>query len=777
MNLLSWLIVIIPLIFILGAAYYSKRYIRDITDYLASGRVAGRYVISVGDLSSALSVITIVALCENQYLTGMAMGFWMLLLAPTWMLMSLSGYCTYRFRETSCLSAGQFLELRYSRNFRIVACAVRAGAEMVTNAIGPAVAVRFFIYFIGLPFSFQIVGVDISTYTILVIFLLTCALFIILPAGRISLLITDSFQGIISYPIFVIFTVFVLTNVSWFGDVAPVMIDRIPGESFINPYDVSGLRDFNVFALVVTMMGSILNRAAWIGNDTSSSGRTAHEQKMAGILGSWRNGFSTTMVMLIGCYVITVMLGSRFADESHQVRIALSQKVAEEVILDPILYDKTLVALNTLPVERHDIGVDKPYSRKENPDKAFLDAVHETLLAGEENEGIANATYQKFSSLYSQMMMPVLLGSSFPPILMGLFALLMVMLLLSTDDSRIFNASSSIIQDLILPFRNSPVSTKEHLMLLKLCSVGVAIFFFIVSMFFAQLDYIIMFITIMSAVWLGSAGPIMVGGLYTRFGTTGGAWACLSVGSGIPILGLLCQRNWADHVYPWLLKYEYVESVSWILKIVSKPLNPYVVWEMNPVKFPINSMEIYFISMCAGMLAYCLGSYLTQKELFNLDRMLHRGIYAAKNTPKPIKSKLSFKVILDKILGIDMNYTKGDKIIAWSVVWWVLIYNFIIMFCGVVIWNAISPWTNDQWSLYFFIISVLSAIIVGIISTVWFVIGGVIDIKALFRDLANRVANPLDNGQVVGHVSLCDVEHFNEIEHEHEHDPNVSPKI
>ena len=47
-------------------------------------------------------------------------------------------------------------------------------------------------------------------------------------------------------------------------------------------------------------------------------------------------------------------------------------------------------------------------------------------------------------------------------------------------------------------------------------------------------------------------------------------------------------------------------------------------------------------------------------------------------------------------------------------------------------------------------------IAVNAFTTVWFTWGTVRDLKRLFRDLAARKRNDLDNGMVEGHVSLAD---------------------
>jgi Na+/proline symporter len=143
MHWIDWIILLAPVAFVLGMAVYAKKYVRGVADFLAAGRVAGRYVISVGDLQASLAVITLIALSESQYQCGIAVGFWGAFAVPISIFMALTGYCLYRYRQTKCLSMGQFLEIRYNRPLRIVAAFIRTVAEIITNAIGPAVAARF----------------------------------------------------------------------------------------------------------------------------------------------------------------------------------------------------------------------------------------------------------------------------------------------------------------------------------------------------------------------------------------------------------------------------------------------------------------------------------------------------------------------------------------------------------------------------------------------------------------------------------------------------------
>lgn len=763
MGLIDWLIVVIPVTFVIGIGLYSRKYICGVADFLAAGRVCGRYVISVGDVANALSIIGLVAYVEIHYKTGFALVFWQMIIGPLGIVMGLFGYCTYRFRETKAMSLGQFLEMRYNRPFRIFAASLRSLSEMLANMIMPAVAARFFIYFLDLPHTFYIGNLAIPTFMVIVVISLVVAIGLICMGGTLTLVITDVIQGMFCFPLIVVFVVFILYKFSWSNEIIPVMMDRVQGESFLNPYNLSNLRDFNLFLVVGGVFSAVIHRASWIGAGTSGAAKSPHEQKMAGLLGAWRGTITLIFYVLIAITVITLLNHRNWAPEAKVVRDSVSTHISQELISNNANRKVFNARINAIPAQYQQIGVDKPLSQKVNLDTPLLNTAHKTLKEFE-GEANGNAKFQQFRTLYHQMMLGRSMRQMLPPIMLGLFCLLMILAMISTDDTRIYSATITLTQDVVMPLRKKTFTPEQHVWVLRIVAICIGIFFFCGSFFMAQLDYISLFVTLMCTMWMGGCGPVMIFGLYSRFGTTAGAFTSLIIGMVMSLGGIFIQRNWADIVYPWLVKVNYIEPLGRFLSSVSRPLNPYVVWEMDPVKFPINSYEFFVITMLVTFFLYCAVSYLTMKEPFNLDRMLHRGIYNLDGDKKEL-IKWSFRSVPSKLLGITKEYTTGDKIIAWSFFLYSFVWSFICTFVVVVIWNIFSPWSIKWWGTYFFVVYLVIPGIMAVISTVWFGIGGSIDLFRLFRDLKTRVENHLDNGQVDGHVSLADKAQFEKLEH------------
>jgi len=336
--------------------------------------------------------------------------------------------------------------------------------------------------------------------------------------------------------------------------------------------------------------------------------------------------------------------------------------------------------------------------------------------------------------------------------------------MLSTDDTRLFCSAQTIAQDCVLPFMKKGVSMEKHVLIIRVVVICCGVFWFFTSFFMAQLDYVNMFVSIMTSLWVG-AGPMMLFGLYSRFGNTTGAFSSLITGMVLALGFIFLQRNWADMVYPYLESQGMVGSVAAFFESCSSPFEPLIVWRMSASKFPINSVEINFIIMIICLITYLVASWVTYKGPFNLDRMLYRGVYS-ESEEKPEKFQWSFSNVCKSLLGITKEFTTGDKVISWSVFLYTFVYKFIICFVLVILWNAFSPWKFEWWGHYFYVTILLVPTVAAFVTTFWFVIGGVIDMRRLFRDLKARVVDSLDNGQVDGGVSISDAKRFAEIEKE-----------
>ena len=756
----NWLIVLLPVACILAVSVYCRRYIRDVVDYLSAGRVARRYILCVGGMEETLGVVTLISYMEVHYMTGFSVAFWSTTSIMIGMFLGLTGWCLYRFRETRAMTLGQFLEMRYNRPLRVFGSVLRVAADILTELFLPAIAARFFIYFFDLPFyyhPFGIQGITFSTYASLMALTMSIALFIIFAGGSVALLVTDCIQGILCYPMFMLIVFFALYKFSWSDHIVPVMFDRAPGESFMNPFDISHMRDFNVFMLVVGVIKRILNRAVWISGGSQTSALNAHEQKMSGVLATWRSGFATLMQVLIAIMLIVMLNHKDFSDIAMKARLDLCSKTAEEVM--PDMRRKIEASVAAIGEQKHEIGVDEPLSQKKNLDTVYFNEARKVFKGKPD----AELHVQKFRTLYYQQLMPVTMRTLLPRWMLGLFMLMIVMIMISTDNSRIFIISSAMAQDLVLPFLKKPMETKHQLWLIRWLSVLVAIILFLGSYYVTQMEYLSLFITIVAGVWVSGAGSVMCFGLYSRFGTTAGAFTALLTGFTVSFSGIMISRHWPDHIYPWLEAHGWVEPVGRLMWNVSRPLHPYVLWQINPTKFPINAYEISFLALVASCLGYVIvslcqtlkirlypfGVSWREDRLFNLEKMLHRGEYADDKS-KVITSKWTIRNTFSKLIGITPEYSKGDRAIAYGVFCYTFVYRFLGTFLIVLILNCIPQlkWGKTGWSHYYLVTTLVIPFCVAIVSTVWFMTGGIHNMYHLFRDLETRKRDFSDDGRV-----------------------------
>ena len=145
------------------AALSTRRYSNSVAGFLAADRCAGRYLISVAYGMSQLGVITLAWFFEQNYEVGYTSIWWPLMEGPAWIIMGLSGWVIYRYRQTRAMTLAQFFEMRYSRRFRVFAGLVGWLSGIINFGIFPSISGRFFMALCGLPQHFHVGGVPIAT--------------------------------------------------------------------------------------------------------------------------------------------------------------------------------------------------------------------------------------------------------------------------------------------------------------------------------------------------------------------------------------------------------------------------------------------------------------------------------------------------------------------------------------------------------------------------------------------------------------------------------------
>src|SRR5688572_30360192 len=236
MHWFDWLLVVLPIGFVLVVALYTRRFVKSVADFLSAGRCAGRYLLANARGESDSGLANTMSKFEVVLVSGFVLNFWEKISIPALLLVGISGFVIYRFRETRAMTLAQFFEMRYSRRFRLFMGGLAFLSGILNYGIFPAISARFFIYFLQLPHHVQIGPLAVSTFGLLMLTYLAVTVFMVTIGGQVTLMVTDCVEGLLSHAIYIAIVVALLFIISW-DQVVYVMADRPPGHSMIDPFN------------------------------------------------------------------------------------------------------------------------------------------------------------------------------------------------------------------------------------------------------------------------------------------------------------------------------------------------------------------------------------------------------------------------------------------------------------------------------------------------------------------------------------------------------------
>ena len=325
MHPLDWAIVGALCCFLIIVLRYCRRYVRGTADFLVANRCAGRYILSIASGISAFGAISIIAMFQQYYEAGFTPDYWTLLSGPTMLILSICGWVYYRFRETRCLTLAQFLEARYSRKFRIFAGILAWSAGLVNYGIFPAVTVKFFIYYCGIP-PYYIGNVEI-VYPALLAFVIALGAWFAIGGGQISIMVTDFIQGIFCNVVFLVLMVFFFQHFTLDDIFDPILehCRQNPDASLINPYKTTQIADFNIYFFLIGIVGMIYTTGVWQGESGyNGAALSPHEAKMSRFLGTWRGIMQSMLLLFIPVAAFAVMHNPSFSALAGSVNASLA---------------------------------------------------------------------------------------------------------------------------------------------------------------------------------------------------------------------------------------------------------------------------------------------------------------------------------------------------------------------------------------------------------------------------------------------------------------------
>jgi SSS family solute:Na+ symporter len=330
MSPLDWIMVSLPLAIVLIAGTFARTYVRGVADFVAANRSAGRYLLSIARGEFQAGAVVFVAYFEIISHAGFTYTWWGWMTIPFATLIGIFGWVTYRYRETRAMTLGQFFEIRYSKRFRLFAGLLGFFAGLLNFGIIPAVGARCLVYFLGLPETVTAFSITMPTFIPLMALLLSITTFVAMSGGLITVMVINSIEGIMAQLFYLVIIGALLWMFRW-SQISATLSATPPHQSLLNPFDSSGIQDFNMWLVLIGLFGSFYGTMAWQNaSGYNAAGLSAHETRMGGILYSWREAGKNAVIMLLAICALTYLHHPDFAAQAAHVQAKVAQISSEQ---------------------------------------------------------------------------------------------------------------------------------------------------------------------------------------------------------------------------------------------------------------------------------------------------------------------------------------------------------------------------------------------------------------------------------------------------------------
>ena len=505
MTLIDWLIPAALLVTLVAFALRTNRHAKSVAGFLAGNRCAGRYLVCVAYNMAQVGIISLVWFFQQYYDAGFTSVWWGFVENPLMIVIALTGWVAYRYRETRALTLAQFLEKRYSRGFRVFCGFVAFVSGVLNYAIFPAVSARFLIWICGLPEQFMLFGSEVPTFPAVMAVLLATAIFFVFIGGQISVMVTDFLQGIFCNITFLVVILYLLTHFGW-ERIGDTLLAQPAGRSMLDPLGIGEESQFNLWYWLISAFILFYTMRAWQGDQGyNAAAITPHEAKMATVLAGWR-----WRVLMLVALVIPITMKVFLSHPDFAVEAA------------PVLGEMALLETDALRAE-----------------------ARVPLALG--------------------LVLPVGLLGMFVAAMLGAYLSTDDTYLHSW--ATIF--VQDVLLPVRSLFTDATLSPRAHIRLVKGMVLAIAVFAFLWGVYYKPNQYVAMWSTLTGSVFVAGAGSAIIGGLYWSRGTARAAWASMLVGIGISVFGIIAKDGYmvfetvfgADGVPAWIVE---VHRNTWI---------------------------------------------------------------------------------------------------------------------------------------------------------------------------------------------------------------------